>query len=124
MATYELSFFENLAEERIKRAQERGEFENLAGQGKPLVFDDPAMPDDLKMAYKVLKNAGYVPEEVHALKEINSSLELLDKSGDEHQKLVKMKKLNYLVMAFSEKYGRELKLNSESGYFELVVNKL
>ena len=124
MATFDLAFFQNLAEERIQKALDEGQFLNLKGKGKPLVFDDPAMPEDLKMAYKVLKNAGYVPEEVQSLKEINNSLELLDSSGVEHDKLKKIKKLNYMVMAFNEKYGRNFSLSNDNGYYELVINKL
>ena len=52
-----------IAEQRIREACERGAFDSLPGAGKPLELeDDSHIPEDLRMAYKLLKNAGYVPE--------------------------------------------------------------
>lgn len=54
-----------IAEQRIREACERGAFDSLPGAGKPLELEDNShIPEDLRMAYKLLKNAGYVPEEV------------------------------------------------------------
>ena len=45
-----------IAENRIREAQQNGEFDNLPGMGKPLEFeDDSNIPEDLRMAYKILK---------------------------------------------------------------------
>jgi hypothetical protein len=58
---------EMLAEKRIAQAIERGEFERLPGQGQPLdLQEDPLVPEDLRMAYRILRNAGYAPAEVAA----------------------------------------------------------
>ena len=58
-------------EEIIKRAQSDGTFDNLEGQGKPQDLSDGAnLPEELRMTYHILKNAGVVPEEVSSLKEI------------------------------------------------------
>ena len=55
---------ELLAEKRIAQAIERGEFDHLPGQGKPLdLEEDPMVPEDLRMAYRILRNAGYAPAE-------------------------------------------------------------
>ena len=52
-----------IAEQRIREACERGAFDSLPGAGKPLELeDDSHIPEDLRMAYKLLKNAGYVPK--------------------------------------------------------------
>ncbi|TAK82914.1 MAG: DUF1992 domain-containing protein [Betaproteobacteria bacterium] len=54
-----------LAEQRIVEAVSRGELDNLPGAGKPLVLeDDPLVPEELRLAYRILKNAGFVPREV------------------------------------------------------------
>jgi len=59
---------ERLAEERIRDAIQRGEFDNLPGRGKPLnLEDDRHIPDDLRLAYKVLKNADCLPPELELL---------------------------------------------------------
>jgi hypothetical protein len=53
-----------VSEDRIKKAYEDGEFSNLPGFGKPLEPDDlSAVPQELRMAYRMMKNAGYSPEE-------------------------------------------------------------
>ena len=54
-----------LAERRIAEAQSRGELDNLPGAGRPLELDDDALvPEDLRLAYRILKNAGFVPPEI------------------------------------------------------------
>ncbi len=35
-----LTGFEKIVEERIRRAQKEGEFENLSGSGKPFIIED------------------------------------------------------------------------------------
>lgn len=63
--------FDKLVEAIIKEAQERGDFEDLPGRGKPIdltaYFDTP---EEIRMAYSVLKNAGMTSREVELLKEI------------------------------------------------------
>ncbi|HXV49429.1 MAG TPA: DnaJ family domain-containing protein, partial [Candidatus Binatia bacterium] len=55
---------ERLAEQRILEAQRKGDFDNLPGKGKPLEIEDlSALPEDLRMAYHVLKNAHVLPPE-------------------------------------------------------------
>ena len=77
-----------IAEQRIREACERGAFDSLPGAGKPLELeDDSHIPEDLRMAYKLLKNAGYVPEEVLDRKEAQSIVDALEKCGDEQEKV-------------------------------------
>jgi hypothetical protein len=60
-----------LAEKKLLEAVSRGEFDDLPGAGRPLDLDhDPLVPEDLRLAYRILKNAGFVPPEVEALNEI------------------------------------------------------
>jgi len=64
---------ERIAEERIRKAIDRGEFDDLPLKGEPLRFDDePDMPSSLRASYKILKNAGVLPEELQLQKEIRS----------------------------------------------------
>jgi hypothetical protein len=54
-----------IAERRIAEAVSQGALENLPGAGKPLELEDDALvPEDLRMAHRILKNAGLVPREV------------------------------------------------------------
>jgi hypothetical protein len=58
-------------------------FEDLPGKGKPLDLDEYfRCPEDLRIGYSLLKNAGYVPEEVEQLRQINQLIEELDKCAD------------------------------------------
>src|SRR5918996_2833962 len=60
-----------LVEQKLLEAVSRGEFDDLPGAGRPLELDDDALiPEDLRLAYRVLKNAGFVPPEVETLNEI------------------------------------------------------
>ena len=53
--------FELLAEQKISEAVSRGELDNLPGSGKPLDLDDDALvPEDMRLACRILKNAGYL----------------------------------------------------------------
>src|SRR5688572_5976448 len=72
-----------LAEKKLLEAVSRGEFDDLPGAGRPLDLDhDALVPEDLRLAYRMLKNAGFVPPEVEALNEI-AALERLA-IGDAH----------------------------------------
>ena len=68
-----------LVEARIERALERGELTDLPGQGRPLSLeDDTCVAPELRLAYRILKNAGYVPEEIEMRREIMSLAVLID----------------------------------------------
>lgn len=62
---------ETVVEERIQEAMRRGDFDDLPGAGKPLELDDdPLVPPEVRVAYRILKNAGFVPPEVLERREI------------------------------------------------------
>lgn len=70
-----LKALDDLVESRIRDAQERGEFDDLPGAGRPLPPEDlSGVPDDLRVAYRVLKNAGCVPPEVDALRDLDAAI--------------------------------------------------
>jgi hypothetical protein len=63
--------FSRIADNRIREALAQGEFENLPGAGKPLNLEEYfRTPEDLRMAFSILKNAGCAPAEVELLKEV------------------------------------------------------
>ncbi len=62
-------------EEQIREAQERGEFDNLQGAGKPLHLDDNPYLGDKAMAYGLLKSNNYAPAEIELAKEIRTESE-------------------------------------------------
>jgi hypothetical protein len=79
-------------EQKILAAQAKGEFENLPGAGQPInLEDDVFVPDDLKVAYRVLKNAGVQPAELTVYQEIKELRKQLNEdkslSYEDSQKL-------------------------------------
>lgn len=67
-----LAALDELVEQRIREAMRKGELSGLPGEGRPLALDDDSMvPEELRVAYRILKNAGYAPPEVEALRELN-----------------------------------------------------
>lgn len=94
-----MDFLSKIAEERIRQAQEEGEFDNLPGKGKPLPpDDDESVPEDLRLAYKILKNANCLPIEMELRKEIFSLQQLLDAATDPEIRRELRKKLNLAVL--------------------------
>lgn len=70
---------DSLVEARIQRAIERGELTNLPGQGSPVCLDeDTCVAPELRLAYRILKNAGFVPEEIDLRREIMDLSVLID----------------------------------------------
>jgi DNA-binding response OmpR family regulator len=59
-------------EDTIRNSIQRGELDNLKGKGKPLDLNDYFnTPEDIRLGYTLLKNAGYIPEEVQLLNQIS-----------------------------------------------------
>ena len=67
---------DQLAEQHIRAAQEKGELSNLPGEGAPLELDDDShIPAELRSGYRLLKNAGFLPPELEMRRE---ALEISD----------------------------------------------
>lgn len=87
--------FSKIAETRIKEALEKGELDNLPGQGKPLDLKNPnpfETPEE-RMHNKILQNLGLAPEEVELLKEIDNLKAAIAETIDESIKASMEKKL-------------------------------
>ena len=91
--------FEKIVEERIRKAFQEGEFDDLEGQGEPLVLeDDSTVPEDLRLAFKILKNADCLPPEVELRKEIERTEDLIAAMPETVEKYRALKRLNFLIM--------------------------
>jgi hypothetical protein len=76
-----------LAESKIRAAMARGEFERLPGRGRPLALDDLArVPPELRMGFKLLRNAGCLPPELEARKEVARLGTLIAAAGDAEER--------------------------------------
>lgn len=112
-----------IAEQRIREAAQRGDFDDLPGAGKPLALDDDLLvPEDLRMAYRVLKNAGFVPPEMQVLKEIGVLERLIQSLGEGEQRSVATRKLRLLRMRMESTRAGNLQL--EAAYYDRLVDRL
>ncbi len=99
-----MDIFRLIAEERIKEAERRGEFQNFPGKGKPLPPDElEGVPEELRISYRLLKNAGVLPEEMQLRKDMLTLGDLIAacKSDSERQGLereLSAKKLRYQTL--------------------------
>jgi hypothetical protein len=97
-----MDFLGKIAEQRIREAMERGEFENLPYHGQPIPLEDVSgIPDHLRMGYKILRNAGILPEEMQLKKELITLQQLLDACDDTMEQAVLHKKLNEKMLRYN-----------------------
>ncbi len=88
MAKAVLNGFAQIVENRIAEAIARGEFVNLPGAGKPLDLDDDLLvPEEERMACRILRNAGCVPPEVERLAEMERLIATLDEDASAGKRL-------------------------------------
>ena len=114
-----------VAERKIREAMARGEFDNLAGAGKPLPEEDlSGVPEELRMAYKVLKNAGCLPPEVELRNEIVSLRDLVRSTEDDDERRKRLKELQFKLMKLEMMRNRPLNLEAFPEYEEKVVERL
>jgi hypothetical protein len=110
---------DRLAEQRIAQAIERGELDDLAGAGRPLQLDDDALvPEELRVAYRILKNAGFIPPEVQARREIGDISTLLSTLDDPEDRGRARRRLELLLRQVAHARGDDMQL--DAAYYEQV----
>ena len=114
-----------IAEQKILKAMEERDLNSPQWKNKPLPLeDDHLVPEDLKIAYKILKNSGYLPPELEERKEIRRIEDLIASTEDEHERLKQMKKLNVLLMKVEEKRAFRSNIATQDDYYRKVVEKI
>lgn len=121
-----LSIIQTIAERKIQQAMADGTIPDLSHwKNKPLPPDDMAhVPEDLRMAYRLLKNGGYVPEEVAMQKEINRLEQLLVNCADEREKIRQLRRISCLRTKLENRLGRSMELGEDTPYYDRVVDRL
>lgn len=118
-----MHLIERIAEERIAEAQSRGDLEDLPGQGRPLELDDDSMvPPQLRVAYRVLKNAGYLPDEVATRRELHDAEELLRVARTDEERATAGARLRLLL----DRVGgqRADSLLTQDAYFQRIRERV
>ena len=117
--------FNRIVEERIRKAQKNGEFDNLDGAGKPLdLEEDRHVAEDLRMAHKILKNADCLPPEIEVKKEIEKTEQLLTGMNGTAEKYNTLKKLNFLIMKLNSLRQGSIAFDAPQRYSAKLVDHL
>lgn len=118
-----ISGFDALVEKHIAQAQAQGVFDDLPGAGQPLKLDDDAMvPEELRAAYRILKNSGYVPPEVEALRDLREIEHMIERAHDDAERSALLGKFNALLTRAGIMRGRHFAVDNE--YFQKIAEKL
>jgi len=118
-----VDIFDQIVERRIAEAMEQGQFDGLPGAGRPLDLDEePLVAPELRTAYRILKNAGYVPDEVRLLAEISSAEQLLRQAVAVDDRAAHSERLCYLLARLD--LVRTTSLRAEAHYFDRLVERL
>lgn len=119
-----MGLIDEWAERHIIKAQEKGELDNLPGNGKPLFLDyDTFVPTELRVGYRLLKNAGYLPPELQDRQEALTITDLLSQLDKQHDDYVNLHKR----LALLELRLRQAGLNTDflrKEYQQKVAKKL
>ena len=117
--------FSKIVEERIRTAQRKGEFKNLAGSGKPLkLAEDRHIAEELRLPYKILKNADLLPPEIELKKKIERTEDLLDGMQDTAEKYRILKKLNFLIMRLNAMRDKSIDFDLPQHYSASLVERI
>ena len=114
-----------IAEQKIVDAIARGELSNLPGAGRPLELDDDRLvPEDLRMAYRILKNAGFVPPQVECLAEIGELERMLETAPEGQARATALRKLQVLRMRLEQTARGYGGLCRNAVYLEKLLDRL
>lgn len=98
-----MDWMDRLVEDRILEAEAAGAFDNLPGEGKPLP-PDPffGLPDEIRLAARVLTMCGCAPHEVNLLRDLNEARHRLDDAKTPEERAQRMREyseaeLNYNI---------------------------
>jgi hypothetical protein len=118
-----MDILDRIAERRIAESVARGEFDGLPGAGRPLALhDDALVAPEVRVAYRILKNAGYIPEEVGLLAELRSAEQLLVQAIGPEERRAASARLRLLLERLGS--SRTGSLRTESDYFERLAERL
>lgn len=95
-----MMFLERLAESKIRQARDAGDLDNLPGSGQriPEETDMQGVAPSIRVAYRIMKNAGYIPGELQLRQEISEINSLLRACEDDNaSRAAHRKRLNLLL---------------------------
>ena len=119
-----MNLLDQIAEARIQEAVDRGELRGLPGEGKPLQLgDDSAIPDELRAAYRILKNAGFLPPELQLRKELREAEHLLHQLPESERSRARAR-LELLQLRLAASRRQPINLLLEDHYRQRLLERL
>ena len=119
-----MNLLDQIAEARIQEAMERGELRDLPGEGKPLSLDDDsAVSEELRVAYRVLKNAGFLPPELQLRKEVREAEQLLQQLPESERSRARVR-LELLQLRLAASRRQPINLLLEDHYRQRLLERL
>ena len=82
------------------------------------------MPEDLRLAFKILKNAECLPPEIELRKEIETTEELLAAMPDTAERYGTLKKLNFMILKVNAMRRASIANEIPERYAAQVVSRL
>ncbi|KFD22390.1 MULTISPECIES: DUF1992 domain-containing protein [Tatumella] len=116
---------DQMAERHIQDALQKGELSGLPGEGKPLMLDDDSqVPVELRSAYRLLKNSGYLPPELESRREALELVDLLQQlDPEDHQAAEYHKRLRVLELKLRQA-GLSTDFINDGQYGATVIRQL
>ncbi len=119
-----MDIFLKIAERKIQEAMDNGEFDNLPNKGKPLNMDDDLfIPQDLRLTYRILRNADCLPPELELRNEIISLRKMIDSLDDDKERIKKIRELNFKILRLNEMRKRPFNLEDFPEYEKKILKK-
>ncbi len=119
-----MNLLDRIAETRIQEALERGELRGLPGEGRPLVLDDDsAVPEELRVAYRLLKNAGFLPPELQLRRELREAEQLLQQLPESEHCRARAR-LELLQLRLAANRRQPINLLLEDHYRQRLLERL
>nr|WP_154982499.1 DUF1992 domain-containing protein [Bacillus paranthracis] len=113
----------NIAEEKIRQAIRNGDLDHIPGKGKPLQLEDlSTVPPELRMSYKILKNAGMIPPEMELQKDILKIEDLIACCYDEAERKKLQEELTTKTLRFQQ--VMEKRKMKDSSAFRMYQDKV
>lgn len=116
--------FEKIVEERILAAQKKGDFDDLPLSGEPLsLSDDRFVSEELRLSFKILKNADCLPPEIELKKQIDGIASLLDDMPETEEAYRLLKKMNFLVLKLNSLRQGRIAFEMPQRYHEKLAER-
>lgn len=114
-----------IVEEKIRKAQREGLFDDLPGKGKPLKLDDDThIAPHLRASYRILKNAGILPPEMQLRKEIGHLRQLLSETVCDEEARQLVREINEKILASNILGGFTVTSGMDQVYGDKIIERL